>query len=421
MSHTLQHPPAHGRTPTLRLRPNTEQTKVELRKLPDGAYIRHPDEIEEVVCTPSRAELRLDISMQDYRVRHKGDTDDFIQRIRMDRKGKTKSEKADMIKVLHVMVTPQLVDMRLLRTSTDEVIERAIEHHFVHCSVFLNPGQAWPVFSHEIFHRDWSWNARGVYYRHYNSPRWVTGDHTLWVPTIDHGIFDHPHERSRRERARNFLGHALDNKRWVKSEYAWEADAWTDVLGQMRNDPTLAADKRECYMNKPAVYPVSATLTGESETVKRIPDASIGLATFHPQHYQNAIASYDLDAERLQALTLHRDTSLISDPRLGESDLVYPFLVYEAKGWSGDPRDARLQACAAGARYLDMLDALARRPGPSGEIEGAYQFPGGRSAQVFALTSFGAYWNVMVGYRRPRLKREQCSKWMEEDPPPPYP
>jgi hypothetical protein len=161
-------------------------------------------------------------------------------------------------------------------------------------------------------------------------------------------------------------------------------------------------------MNMSEVYPVSATLTGESKTVKRIPDASIGLATFHPQHYQNAIASYELDAERLQALSLHRDSSLTSDPRLGESDLVYPFLVYEAKGWSGDPREARLQACAAGARYLDMLDALARRPGPSGEIEGAYQFHGGRSAQVFGLISFGAYWHIMVGYRRPRLKREHA-------------
>lgn len=161
-------------------------------------------------------------------------------------------------------------------------------------------------------------------------------------------------------------------------------------------------------MSKPEVHPVFATLTGECKTVKRIPDASIGLATFSPEHYQNAIASYELDAKRLLALALHRDSSLISDPRLGESSLVFPFLVYEAKGWTGDPRAARLQACAAGATYLDMLDALARRPGAAGKVEGAYQFHGGRSAQVFALTSFGAHWHVMVGYRRPRLKREHA-------------
>jgi hypothetical protein len=37
-----------------------------------------------------------------------------------------------------------------------------------------------------------------------------------------------------------------------------------------------------------------------------------------------------------------------------------------------------------------------------------YQFSDSRSAQVFALTSFGAQWHVMVGYRRPRLKREHA-------------
>ena len=33
----------------------------------------------------------------------------------------------------------------------------------------------------------------------------------------------------------------LDNARWNKSEYGWEADAWSDVFGQMRDDPVIAA------------------------------------------------------------------------------------------------------------------------------------------------------------------------------------
>jgi hypothetical protein len=78
---------------------------------------------------------------------------------------------------------------------------------------YLNSGEAWPASAHERFHQDWSWNARGVYYRHYSSPAWATGDHTLWIPTIDHGMFEHPHEQSRRARARVFLLHALDDKR----------------------------------------------------------------------------------------------------------------------------------------------------------------------------------------------------------------
>jgi hypothetical protein len=142
--------------------------------------------------------------------------------------------------------------------------------------------------------------------------------------------------------------------------------------------------------------------------VKRIPDASFGLATFRPKHYQNAVASYELDAERLQALALHRNCGLITDPRRGNADMVFPFAVYEAKGWNGDPREARQQACAAGAAYLDMLDTLARVPGSPENTDCEYQFSESRNSQVFALTSYGAQWNIMVGYRRPRLKREHA-------------
>lgn len=164
-----------------------------------------------------------------------------------------------------------------------------------------------------------------------------------------------------------------------------------------------------------------------------IPDATFGLATFQPKHYQNALASYDLDAERLQALTLHRNCGLLVDPRWGESNLVFPFAVYEAKGWNGDPREARRQACSAAAAYLDLLDALARHPGKPGKMEGAYQTAESRSSQVFALTSFGAHWHVMVGYRRPRLAREYAGRagmsdteyvWrppnLQDSPPPPF-
>jgi hypothetical protein len=100
------------------------------------------------------------------------------------------------------------------------------QHTLTFGNSYLNPGDVWPASSHEQFHREWSWNARGVYYRHYQSPYWVEPGHKLWLPTIEHGMFDHPHEQPRRARARDFLAHALDNKRWTKSEYAWEADAW---------------------------------------------------------------------------------------------------------------------------------------------------------------------------------------------------
>ncbi len=91
---------------------------------------------------------------------------------------------------------------------------------------------------------DWRDNARGIYYRHFYSPGWVTADRTLWLPSRsdDDGEdidWNCPGEEERRARARVFLKHVLTNERWKKSEYAWEADAWKDVFGLMRDDPLL--------------------------------------------------------------------------------------------------------------------------------------------------------------------------------------
>ena len=80
-------------------------------------------------------------------------------------------------------------------------------------------------------------------------------------------------------------------------------------------------------------------------------------------------------------------------------------MVYEAKGWAGDCRDARRQACSGAAFYLDMLDELARKPGPVGTPR-IYQTKTSHQYQVFVLTSFGAYWHLLVGHRRPRLPSE---------------
>ncbi|OAA74688.1 hypothetical protein LEL_08269 [Akanthomyces lecanii RCEF 1005] len=103
---------------------------------------------------------------------------------------------------------------------------------------------------------------------------------------------------------------------------------------------------------------------------------------------------------------LHRHCGLVSDPSLKEPNLLFPFAVYEAKGYDGDPREARLQACTAGAAYLDLLDALALEPGKAGPIPSPYQEEYNHDTQVFALTSFGPHWHIMVGYKRVRGKEE---------------
>ncbi|KAE8325000.1 hypothetical protein BDV39DRAFT_194658 [Aspergillus sergii] len=244
------------------------------------------------------------------------------------------------------------------------------------------------------------------------SQGWVTAGHDLWLPSLDGIDWNGPGESSRRSRAKIFLKHIFNNEQWRKSEYAWEADAWTHVFGQMRDDPVLAvlnesSDKHEYNTIKLKRDPVSCLLVGEPKFIKRIPDATFGLATFKPKDYQNPLAEWDLDHDRLEALLLHRHCGLISDPRWGDADLAFPFAVYEAKGWSGDAQEARRQGCSAGAVYLDMLDHLARQPGKAGNRKRAYQPAGGHSNnQVFVFTSFGAHWHILVGYKRPRLDRE---------------
>lgn len=168
----------------------------------------------------------------------------------------------------------------------------------------------------------------------------------------------------------------------------------------------MTRDKHEYNAIREKRHPVSCLMAGEPRFIKRIPDATFGLATFRPENYPSALAEYDLDHERIESLLLHRQCDLKSDPRWGDANMVFPFAVYEAKGWAGDARQARRQACSAGAAYLDLLDDLARLPGRRGRRDGAYQTLGSRNTQVFALTSFGAYWHVLVGYKRPRLKRE---------------
>ncbi|KAF7164600.1 hypothetical protein CNMCM5623_009057 [Aspergillus felis] len=299
------------------------------------------------------------------------------------------------------------VDMMRTDGWTEDEIEEALEKYYMGPQHYLTPNNVATPRMIERFGADWGLNARGIYYRHFYSPGWVSSDQELWLPSLGGIDWNHFSESSRRSRAETFLKHVLNNERWRKSEYAWEADAWTDVFGQMRNDPVLAVDKHEYNTVKLKRDPVSCLLVGEPKFIKRIPDATFGLATFKTKDYQNVLAEWDLDHDRLEALLLHRHCGLISDPRWGYADLAFPFAVYEAKGWGGDAREARRQGCSAGAVYLDMLDSLARQPGKIGEKNRVYQSAKSHSNnQVFVFTSFGAHWHILVSYKRPRHERE---------------
>lgn len=164
-------------------------------------------------------------------------------------------------------------------------------------------------------------------------------------------------------------------------------------------------DKHDYYFKLAETHEFRCTLTGETKLVQRTPDATFGLATFSSAKQTRSIYADELRRDRLEKLLLHRKCGLISDPDWGEIDLVFPFAVYEAKGWSGDCREARRQACTAAATYLDMLDNLGRKPGPLDSAK-PYQTTTSHQYQVFALTSFGSHWHILVGYRRPRNTEE---------------
>ena len=104
----------------------------------------------------------------------------------------------------------------------------------------------------------------------------------------------------------------------------------------------------------------------ESIVINRIPDATFGLSTFANSASDSPVWVDELNRERLERLLLHPKCGLLADPKWGETDLVFPFAVHEAKGWSGDCREDLRQACQGASCYLDMLDNLARKPGPAG-------------------------------------------------------
>lgn len=152
-------------------------------------------------------------------------------------------------------------------------------------------------------------------------------------------------------------------------------------------------------------HPTEFLLHGEPKLATRIPDLTIGLA--RPDWETGADSL--LHPATLERIMLHRDSGLISDPSCDETpNIIFPFAVYEAKGYKGDPRKARHQATEAGAAYLDLLDALSREPDKAGGLSLPHQTEQSNCAQVFALTSFGPHWHIMVGYKRKRGEDEHA-------------
>ena len=89
--------------------------------------------------------------------------------------------------------------------------------------------------------QDYMLNCRGLYYLSGFSTRNVLVNRQVWVPSLSPAKFKNtPEDRERLSRARTFAAQSRNNEGWCKSEYAWEADAWSQAFGPMREDCCLA-------------------------------------------------------------------------------------------------------------------------------------------------------------------------------------
>lgn len=247
--------------PVLRLRPVAQTEAEEVEPEPwkgtihlDGPMVPHPSFLREYP-PENRSNYATDITKDEYRAQWKDKKAKLHQQLRaLKKKGELGSPE-----ILAVHVTWPPVDMTQRNGRTDDNLESALEKYYVGalqysllpgffpCNIvrlikesYLIPGEETPLKMIERFGADWGLNARGIYYRHDYSPEYVTPWHNLWLPSLHDTHWSHVSEDGRRVRAERFLKHSLDNERFKKSEYAWEADAWQDVFGLLREDPALA-------------------------------------------------------------------------------------------------------------------------------------------------------------------------------------
>ena len=306
---------------------------------------------------------------------------------------------------------------------------------------WLDPHSGYNPGSLRHYGDDLADNARGIYYaddlRAADKSRILLETHKfdyverrvlryrkVFIPSFDGIDWNEPNQKSRRKRAATASSNAIHNGMWKRSEFAWDADARSDIFGPFRHDCRLDMwvrspyyttcpadfhrDKHEYSALLRETHPTRFTLTGNRRLVKRTPDETFALSTHERGVYINpSLNAGVFRQDRLQRLLLHPKCGLISDPKWGQTKMIFPFGVYEAKGWAGDYKEARRQACAGAHRFLNMLDLLARVPGTS-EKSKRYQTERSHDFQVFVFTSYGAHWHVLVGIKHPRLPEQHA-------------
>ncbi|KAB2101825.1 hypothetical protein AG0111_0g9655 [Alternaria gaisen] len=204
------------------------------------------------------------------------------------------------------------------------------------------------------------------------------------------------------KRAHRLQSQAVRNRVFEASESKWEADAWRDVFSLIRDDDTFEMDKRPYEF-------IEEDADNKWSFKRRIPDATMGLRTYDASNLKHGYvcevdgctANHDsmqpnkslLDT-RIDLQMHDRRCGLIVDGLWGESNLIFPFGVYEAKKRAFAWEQAEDQVYHAFQVYLAMLDDLARDPS---EVT-KYQCEESTDYQLFGFTSCGSSWRVYIAW-----------------------
>lgn len=105
---------------------------------------------------------------------------------------------------------------------------------------YLKPKTYYPPSIINNYGKDMAQNAQGIYYYNSFEEERVPANRDIFIPSFENIDWDGQTEARRRKRARIVEEHMVNNETFHKSEYAWEADAWSDIFGVMRDDNRLA-------------------------------------------------------------------------------------------------------------------------------------------------------------------------------------
>lgn len=154
---------------------------------------------------------------------------------------------------------------------------------------------------------------------------------------------------------------------------------------------------------------VERGVDGTSSVKRRIPDATMGLRTYIRSDLDHGYTCDVVDCKinhdsmqpnktllesRIRTQMYDRQCGLTVDGIWGESNLIFPFAVYEAKKSYDTWEQAEDQIYHAFKVYLGMLDDLARDPTNVTE----YQTEESARYQLFGFTSCGPAWKVYIAW-----------------------